>query len=82
VLHAGQAYGLAEAFIGQGARAVLSSLWTVDDQLTRVFMVDFYSHLRNGEGIQRAWMGAMTRLRESNENPYNWAPFVLIGMTS
>jgi tetratricopeptide (TPR) repeat protein len=82
VLHAGQAYGLAEAFIGQGARAVLSSLWTVDDQLTRVFMVEFYRNLRNGEGVHRSWTGAMTRLRESNENPYNWAPFVLIGMTS
>lgn len=82
VLHAGQAYGLAEAFIGQGARAVLSSLWTVDDQLTRVFMVDFYRRLKDGDGIQRAWVSAMTRLRESNENPYSWAPFVLIGMTS
>lgn len=82
ILHAGQAYGLAEAFIGQGARAVMSSLWTVDDQLTRVFMVDFYRSLRNGDGIHRSWTHAMNSLRESNGNPYDWAPFALIGMTS
>jgi tetratricopeptide (TPR) repeat protein len=82
VLHAGQTYGLAEAFIGQGARAVLSSLWTVDDRLTRAFMVDFYRSIRNGNGIYQAWTQSMDHLRETNGSPYEWAPFVLIGMTS
>lgn len=82
VLHAGQSYGLAEAFVSQGARAVLSSLWTVDDQITRLFMTDFYGRIRHGDGIHHAWTEAMTQIKETSENPYNWAPFVLVGITN
>ena len=81
-LHSGLAFGLAEAFIAQGARAVLSSLWTVDDKTTRMFMGDFYRNLSAGTGIHNAWEAAMTNMRRTNENPYSWAPFVLIGMTN
>lgn len=82
VLPSGEIYGLAEAFLGQGARCVLSSLWTVDDHTARVFMTCFYRRLKEGDGLNLAWATAVQELRQSYENPYHWAPFVLIGLTN
>jgi tetratricopeptide (TPR) repeat protein len=82
VLPSGEIYGLAEAFLGQGAKCVLSSLWTVDDHTARVFMTCFYRRLKEGDGLNLAWTTAVRELRQSYENPYHWAPFVLIGLTN
>ena len=36
--------GIARAFLGAGARAVLVTLWAVDDGATWLFMYSFYEH--------------------------------------
>jgi hypothetical protein len=65
-----------------GARAVLASLWEVDDAQTRRFMGLFYRALRNGaapdEALQRA-ASAMIRAGGDAARPENWAAFVLAG---
>jgi len=82
ILKAEGVIGIARAFLGSGARSVLVSLWAVDDEATKAFMITFYEYLlrdklRASEGLHLS----MKKMRESP--PYGdvvyWAPFVLIG---
>ena len=73
--------GIARAFLGAGARAVLVSLWAIDDEATMEFMKVFYKQLVHGRSASEALNEAMKSMRESdrfNAVKY-WAPFVLIG---
>jgi hypothetical protein len=56
--------GLARAFRVAGARALVASLWKVDDGATADFMLAFYDRLARGESraealaaVKRAWIG-------------------------
>ena len=73
--------GIARAFMGAGARAVLVSLWAIDDEATLEFMRSFYHHLVKGRSAGESLNQAMKDLRESDEysDMKYWAPFVLIG---
>ena len=73
--------GIARAFMGAGARAVLVSLWAIDDKATLEFMKSFYHHLLEGSSASESLNQAMKCLRESDEysDVKYWAPFVLIG---
>ena len=73
--------GIARAFLAAGARAVLVSLWAIDDHATMEFMKRFYQHLRERKSASEALHQAMKWLRESERfgAVKYWAPFVLIG---
>ena len=73
--------GIARAFLGAGARAVLVSLWAIDDKATMEFMKVFYQHLVHGRSASEALNKATKSLRESDRFSAvkYWAPFVLIG---
>ena len=73
--------GIARAFMGAGARAVLVSLWAIDDKATLEFMKSFYHHLVEGRSASESLNQAMKCLRESDKysDVKYWAPFVLIG---
>ena len=71
-----------------GAKAVIASVWEVDDAGTQILMPEFY-HLREtgltkAEALQRAQMAMLSGdLRDAKgsqlRHPYYWAPFILIG---
>lgn len=73
---------LSRAFMHAGARAVLASLWEVDDAGTRQFMGHFYRALRGGaapdEALQRA-RRAMIAAGGETARPATWAAFVVAG---
>ena len=73
--------GIARAFLGDGARSVLVSLWAIDDEATLEFMKHFYQHLLDGRKASDALSQAMRCMRESDQfsEVKHWAPFVLIG---
>ena len=73
--------GIARAFLGAGARAVVVSLWAIDDSATLEFMKNFYSHLVKGRSASESLNKAMKCMRDSEEfkEVKHWAPFVLIG---
>jgi CHAT domain-containing protein/tetratricopeptide (TPR) repeat protein len=72
--------GLGRAFINAGSRAVLVSLWQVDDYSTALFMEKFYHLLAQGVNKLEALAKARQYIREKGyENPYFWAAFILIG---
>jgi CHAT domain-containing protein len=74
--------GLTHAFLSAGARAVLASLWKVEDRATAEFMGRFYRQL--GAGLSPAAALRETRLSLLRDggpgaHPSVWAAFVLIG---
>lgn len=69
---------LGAAFLAAGSRAVLASLWSVDDQNAREFVLRFYD-----EGGASDPSGALARAQRvaigRGLSPTYWAPFVLFG---
>ncbi|HKI02504.1 MAG TPA: CHAT domain-containing protein [Thermoanaerobaculia bacterium] len=86
--------GLTRAFQYAGARTVMASLWSVQDQATSELMIRFYKHLRAGKSKDEALRQAQIELIRSpievvNEKgektlldasaPYYWAGFQVYG---
>ncbi len=72
--------GLTRMFFYSGARSVLSTLWSVHDKSTAVFMKIFYSHLAKGHKIGEALRLTKLEMMHSRfSHPYYWAGFVLNG---
>ena len=72
--------GIARAFLASGARAVLATLWAVEDKATMQFMNHFYEHLVCGESASESLHQAMKWMRENRfSDVEQWAPFILIG---
>ena len=72
---------LEQAFLIAGARAVVASLWNVDDSSTTALMKAFYAHLAQHEEKAVALTHAKRDMLEryGDASPYYWAPFVLVG---
>jgi CHAT domain-containing protein len=77
--------GLSYAFLAAGARAVLVSLWRVDDRAAATFMTAFYRRLQSGmssagalQATRRAWLAQ----GGTDGHPDRWAAFVLVGGVS
>ena len=70
--------GLARSFYLGGASAVVSSLWPVEDEATRVFMEVFHQRSRGGEyGV--AWLAARDAVKAKGYPPSSFGAFVLGG---
>lgn len=70
--------GLNLLLVRRGARAVLASLWRVDDFSTSALMAAFYSALRGADpalALQRAQ--AEVRSTPGWQSPFHWAGFYL-----
>ena len=76
----GSSFSLAKSFYQAGARLVLASLWPVSDQLSRVFMEEFYSTLGVTGDVWLSHDAAVGRLADLTDNPAFWCSFVLLGM--
>jgi CHAT domain-containing protein/tetratricopeptide (TPR) repeat protein len=73
--------GLVQAFQSAGARAVLGTLWPIDDQATARLMRRFYAELRAGATVSAALAVAQrsTLSMPGFQAPFYWAGFVLDG---
>lgn len=79
--------GLRKAFVLAGAKALLITLWAIDDQLTLQLMNSFYNYLLNGQNkassLRRAQLRLIELLRTFNNqeyvNPLYWAGFICVG---
>lgn len=76
-------FGISEQFRRAGVRAVIASLWKVNDKSTKELIIEFYQHLSQGESKTQALRSAQLYLIHSEKmaysDPYYWAPFILIG---
>lgn len=71
--------GLAYLFERAGSKAVIASLWSVDDKTTKEIMVQFYQNIKQGMNKDEALRQAKLKQIEMNLHPFFWSPFVLIG---
>ena len=72
-------YGLHRAFQTAGATSVLMTLWKVDDQATRDFMICFYQKWMESGDKKVAFRYAQQLGLERYNDPYFWGAFMLIG---
>lgn len=71
---------LAAAFSQAGAQSVVASLWKVNDETTRHFMVAFHTALATSGRAAALQQAQLTILRKQmTAHPFYWAPFILIG---
>ena len=74
--------GLVQAVMSAGARAVVASLWPVNDAATRALFEAFYAGIEAGKSPAVALSDAarMVRERDGWEHPYYWAAFQPVGL--
>ena len=79
-VHQGQGvYGLRRAFALAGARSLVMTLWRVDDQATRDFMIEFYQRVVAGYPKGAALTEAQRCLKEKYPDPSVWGAFIYQG---
>lgn len=78
-LRGGDVLGLSYGFLATGARSLLLSLWSVDDQPTAELMVHFYRNLAAGQSKATALARAQQQVRSRHTHPFYWAGFILVG---
>jgi CHAT domain-containing protein len=72
--------GLPRAFLYAGARAVVHSLWRIDDLFTRKVMGRFYAELKSGRARVSALRAAqLEQLQSGAAHPFLWASLTLVG---
>ena len=75
-------YGLQRGFKKAGANTILMSLDKVDDEATRILMVEFYKKLMAGKSKHQSLKDAQHHLRQVEngkyDNPKYWASFIML----
>lgn len=75
-------FGLQRAFKKAGVQSILMSLLKVDDEATRIMMVEFYKNLMNGKSKHQSLKDAQKYLKEVENGKYNdpkyWASFIML----
>ncbi|MBC1191527.1 tetratricopeptide repeat protein [Microcystis aeruginosa BLCCF108] len=69
--------GLAYVLERAGAKSVIASLWSAEDNTSAEIMTQFYQNLKNGMTKSEAMRQA--KLSQIKSHPYFWSPFILIG---
>jgi len=75
-------YGLQRGFKKAGANTILMSLDKVDDEATKILMVEFYRNLMSGKTKHQSLKDAQKYLRSVENGKYDdpkyWASFILL----
>lgn len=74
-------YGLRRALVLAGAETQVTSLWKVDDRVTRRLMSQYYAKLRAGAGRIEALRQVQLEMlkTQANRHPFYWAGFIGLG---
>ena len=75
-------YGLQRGFKKAGVNTILMSLDKVDDEATKLLMVEFYKNLMDGKSKHQSLKDAQKYLRQVDNGKYDkpeyWASFILL----
>jgi len=72
--------GLSKAFIQAGAKDIVMSLWSVNDQATKDLMSSFYKEIQIQSSYAKALKEAKLKMIKKNMHPFFWAPFIVNGL--
>jgi CHAT domain-containing protein len=78
VLSGDEVIGLTRGFFYAGARTIVASLWSVQDQATAELMISFYRNLAHTDQ-REALRLAQIQTRETHPAPALWAAFEITG---
>jgi CHAT domain-containing protein len=77
--------GLSRSLMYAGAKNMMVSLWQVSDASTSELMIEFYrqhlhhsTNMKFADDLRKAKLGLLKG--DTYQDPYYWAPFVLIGL--
>lgn len=70
--------GLQRALKRAGVKTMLVSLWNVNDEVTKDFMIAFYDNLFKYQDKYMAYKTAQLQIKKKYNDPYYWASFILI----
>jgi CHAT domain-containing protein len=71
--------GLSTSFFYAGARSLIVSLWSVDDESTSLLFQYFYQNISTMPPAEALREAKLRLIREKVESPFLWAPFILVG---
>ena len=75
-------YGLQRGFKKAGVNTILMSLHQVDDEATKILMVEFYKNLMSGKSKLQSLKDAQKYLRQVEDGKYDdpkyWASFIML----
>jgi CHAT domain-containing protein len=71
--------GLMRGFLYSGAKAVIGTLWEVDDEATSEIAQRFYGNLRKGLSNAKALAEAQEFVAAKKPHPFYWAAFSMSG---
>ena len=75
-------FGLQRGFKKAGAKTILMSLDKVDDEATKILMVEFYRNLISGKTKHQSLKDAQKHLRQVDNGKYDdpkyWASFIML----
>ena len=74
-------YGLQRAFKKAGVSTLVMTLWNLEDNKAREFMITFYEQLakkENGWDKRKAFEATKEIFRNNNPKPYHWAAFIMV----
>ena len=69
---------LANSFLRAGAKNIISTLWPVDDKITKEFMLLFYQELLKSNNINISLRNTKQIIKKKYRYPNYWAPFILL----
>ena len=72
--------GLSKAFIQAGAKDIVMSLWSVNDESTKDLMSSFYQEMQKDLSYAKALKSAKLKMIYKGMHPFYWAPFIVNGL--
>ncbi len=72
--------GLSKAFIQAGAKDIVMSLWSVNDEATKDLMSSFYEEMKENKNYAKALKAAKLKMIADGRHPFYWAAFVVSGL--
>lgn len=72
-------FGLQRAILSAGAKSIIMSLWTVNDNSTKELMIEFYKNYLQTKNKREALHLAQLKTLKKFNHPYFWGAFIYLG---
>ncbi len=71
-------YGIQRGLKNAGARAIICTLWDIDDEASSYFMIRFHQYLKENNDLYKAFYHARESMKEEYDEPSYRDAFILI----